>query len=64
MPDNIVNFNKARKAKARHRKVIKAAENRVKFGMKKSEKDKAKALTEKLQGHLDRHKIDKPESDD
>jgi len=64
MPDNIVNFNKARKAKARHQKVIKAAENRVKFGMKKSEKGKAKALTEKLQGHLDRHKRDTPDGDD
>ncbi len=69
MPDNIVNFNKARKAKARHQKVIKAAENRVKFGMKKSEKEKAKALTKKLQGHLDGHKLgqkknDASESDD
>ena len=64
MTDNVVNFNKVRKSKARHQKVLRAAENRVKFGMKKSEKDKAKALTEKLQGHLDRHKIDKPESDD
>jgi len=50
MPDNIVNFNKARKAKARHQKVIKAAENRVKFGMKKSEKEKAKALTKSFKG--------------
>lgn len=69
MPDNVINFNKARKAKARHQKVIKAAENRVKFGMKKSEKEKAKALTKKLQGHLDGHKLDQkknetPESDD
>ena len=58
MNDNIVNFNKVRKSKARHQKVLRAAENRVKFGMKKSEKDKAKALTEKLQGHLDGHKRD------
>lgn len=62
MPDNVVNFNKARKSKARHQKVIKAAENRVKFGMKKSEKEKAQALTEKLQSHLDGHKIDKAKS--
>jgi len=48
------------------KKVLRAAENRVKFGAKKSEKDKAKALTEKLQGHLDGHKLDsnKPKSDD
>jgi len=64
MPDNVINFNKARKAKARHQKVIKAAENRVKFGRKKSEKEKAAALTKKLQDHLDGHKRDKPECDD
>jgi len=58
MNDNVVNFNKVRKSKARHKKVLRAAENRVKFGMKKSEKDKAKALTKKLQGHLDGHKLD------
>ena len=62
--DNVVNFNKARKAKARHKKVVKAAENRVKFGMKKSEKEKAAALTKKLQGKLDGHKRDKSEPDD
>jgi len=44
--------------------VIKAAENRVKFGAKKSEKEKAKVLTKKLQGHLNGHKRDKPDSDD
>jgi len=66
MTNNVVNFNKVRKSKARHKKVLRAAENRVKFGAKKSEKDKAKALTEKLQGHLDGHKLDsnKPKSDD
>ena len=63
MPDNVVNFNKVRKSKARHQKVLRAAENRVKFGMKKSEKEKAKALTEKLQGHLDGHKLDKKKDD-
>ena len=56
MKSNIVNFNKARKQKARHEKVLKAAENRVKFGRTKSQKDKTTALTQKLQNHLDRHK--------
>jgi len=55
--DNIVNFNKVRKSKARHQKVLRAAENRVKFGAKKSQKEKTKALTEKLQNHLDGHKL-------
>lgn len=64
MSDNIVNFNKAKKAKARHRQVIKAAENRAKFGQKKTQKEKTKALAQKLQKKLDGHKIDKPKSDD
>jgi len=58
MSDNVVNFNKARKQKARHKKVLRAAENRVKFGRKKTEKEKASALTKKLQNHLDGHKLD------
>ncbi len=68
MNDNVVNFNKARKAKARHKKVIKAAENRVKFGRKKSEKEKTAELTRKLQKKLDGHKLgsqkDTPKTDD
>ena len=64
MNDNVVNFNKARKAKARHKKVIKAAENRVKFGQRKSDKEKAAELTQKLQNRLDGHKLDKPTHDD
>ena len=63
MNDNVVNFNKVRKSKARHKKVLRAAENRVKFGMKKSEKEKALALTKKLQGHLDGHKLNGNKSD-
>ncbi len=58
MAGDVVNFNKARKQAARHQKVLKAAENRVKFGRKKSEKEKAAALTKKLQAHLDSHKLD------
>ncbi len=61
--DNVVNFNKARKAKARHQKVIKAAENRVKFGRRKTDKQKASDLTKKLQQHLDGHKRVKSKSD-
>lgn len=64
MNDNVVNFNKVRKSKARHKKVLRAAENRVKFGRKKSEKEKAAELTRKLQTKLDGHKLDKPKSDD
>ena len=61
--DNVVNFNKARKAEARHKKVIKAAENRVKFGRRKTDKERTADLTKKLQNHLDGHKRDKPKPD-
>ena len=61
--DNVVNFNKARKVKARHKKVIKAAENRLKFGRRKTDKERAADLTKKLQSHLDGHKRDKPKPD-
>ena len=64
MNDNVVNFNKVRKSKARHQKVLRAAGNRAKFGMNKSEKEKAAALTKKLQGHLDGHKLDVDKTDD
>jgi len=63
MSNNVVNFNKARKAKARHKKVVKAAENRVKFGRRKSEKEKAADLTRKLQNKLDGHKLDNSSDD-
>ena len=58
MNDNVVNVNKVRKSKARHQKVLKAAENRVKFGRRKSDKEKAAELTRKLQTRLDGHKLD------
>jgi len=58
MAGDIVNLNKARKAKARIEKEMQAAENRIKFGRKKSEKEKAAALTQKQHSHLDSHKLD------
>jgi len=63
MSNNVVNFNKARKAKARHKKVVKAAENRMKFGRRKSEKEKAADLTRKLQNKLNNHKLDNSSDD-
>lgn len=64
MSDNVVNFNKARKAKARSDKEKRAAENRVKFGRRKSDKKKAAVLVEKQKKLLDGHKRDKPDGDD
>lgn len=63
MNDNVVNFNKVRKSKARHQKVLKAAENRVKFGRRKSDKEKTAELTRKLQTRLDGHKLDSKKSE-
>ena len=56
----IVNLNRARKQKARADKEAAAAENRVRFGRSKGEKQKAaakKSLTEK---RIDAHKRDTP----
>lgn len=58
MAGKIVNLNKARKAKARVEKDVTATENRVKFGRKKSEKEKEAKLAERRKTHLDGHKRD------
>ncbi|GGX60766.1 hypothetical protein GCM10011309_08250 [Litorimonas cladophorae] len=60
MAGDIVNFNKAKKAAARHAKVKRAANNRVKYGASKPQKERAAALTEKLQAKLNAHKLDTP----
>ncbi len=49
----LVNFNKARKARARTQAEARAAENRVKFGRTKAEKALAKALADKARRDLD-----------
>ncbi|WP_427451290.1 DUF4169 family protein [Litorimonas sp. WD9-15] len=56
MTGDIVNFNKAKKAAARHSKVKRAASNRVKYGASKPQKERAAELTKKLQDKLDAHK--------
>ena len=48
-----VNLNRARKAKARADAEAKAAENRVKFGRTKAEKQLAKAQADKARTGLD-----------
>ncbi|WP_135503164.1 DUF4169 family protein [Roseovarius aestuariivivens] len=48
-----VNLNKIRKAKARAQKKARAAENVVRFGRSKSEKELDKAHAQKAQDHLD-----------
>lgn len=52
----IVNLNKARKAKARSASRAEAAENRVRFGRTKAERSVQKAETSKLERRLDQAK--------
>ena len=57
---DVINLNRARKAKARADKEAAAAENRVRFGRTRAEKQKAaaeKSITEKI---IDAHKRDTP----
>jgi len=56
--DNVIKFGKARKSLARKAKEKKSAENRARFGLKKSEKEKRAALTKKMQDKLNAHKRD------
>lgn len=53
-----VNLNRYRKAKARADKKRRAAENTVKFGRTKAEKDLEQARTDKAETSVDQHKLD------
>ena len=53
---DIVNLNRARKAKARAAKVDLAAQNRVKFGRTKAEKQAESAIKSLTERKLDSHK--------
>ncbi len=55
---SIVNLNKARKAKARTDKKLRASENTVKFGRTKAQKDAEKRNSAKTVRMLDQHKRD------
>lgn len=54
--NDVVNLNKARKARDKARKLDQAQENRVRFGRTKSEKDLAKAKTAQAERRLDEAK--------
>jgi hypothetical protein len=58
MAAEIVNLNRARKAKARDEKAKKAEENRVQHGTPKHLKELGKARKNKAQRDLDAHKKD------
>ncbi|MBI1276226.1 DUF4169 family protein [bacterium] len=53
---DIINLKQRRKAKARVEKEKKAAENRVKFGRTKAEKQKEKRLDTQAKQKLESHK--------
>lgn len=55
---DLVNLNKARKARAKAEAEKKAADNRAKFGMTKAEKTKIADEKSRLARHVDGHKRD------
>jgi hypothetical protein len=54
----IVNFRRAKKAKARRAEEARAADNRVHFGTPKAEKSRVRKLREKDAKTIDAHKLD------
>lgn len=59
----IINLNKARKAKARLSAEKQAAENRVRYGRSKAQKQQDAAETEAMRRKLDGLRLDPPEPD-
>lgn len=57
---NVINLNKARKARARTAAEKLAAENRLRFGRSKDEKQRERNQTAEAAKKLDGHKLDKP----
>lgn len=55
----IVNLRTARKAAARRRDEVRAAENRLAFGRPKAERATQEARSDKARRHLDAHRIDR-----
>ena len=60
MTENVINLNKARKARERASRGAKAAENRVLFGQTKAERAKSASLAENLRKTLDAARRDPP----
>jgi hypothetical protein len=58
---DLVNLNRARKAKARAEKDAQAAANRARFGRTKAEKAADKAVAERLARTLDQARRDGPD---
>lgn len=60
MSAEIVNLRQFRKGKARQEKADQAEQNRVTFGLSKSEKRLTKSINDKAQKTLDQGKLEKP----
>lgn len=60
---DIINLNKHRKQKARAEAERLAADNRVRFGRSKAEKDKAAAETEAARQRMDQLRREPPADD-
>jgi len=56
---DILNLNRARKARARADREAQAAENRTRFGRTKHEKAAEKANTEQVARLLDQHRLER-----
>lgn len=57
---DIINLNKVRKLKARTAAELRAAENRIRFGRSKDEKQRERNETAEAAKKLDGHKLDRP----
>lgn len=60
---DIINLNKKRKAKNRSEKEKKAAENRIKFGRTKKERQIEIQENKRNERHLDDHKLEENEEE-
>ncbi len=59
----VINLNKARKRKARQDAATQAAENRVRFGRSKEQRQRDAALTEEARRRLDALQREEPRED-
>ena len=62
MPADLINLNKARKAKARADKENRAQENRAKFGRTKADKQRDETVAEFAKQRLAALKLDRPQA--
>lgn len=60
----IIHLNQKRKAKNRSDKAKKAAENRIKYGRTKSEREAVKREIQRDERHLDNHLLEPSREDD